>query len=105
MLQYCTWFNRMQPWLVSQPQKASISKIDCVSSSSNCLEFLISTAILLESETNVQGHKMTDWDCGAKEEELAGRCFLQEVSMNKSWWKLGHWIQYSSLYLQLNALC
>ena len=86
MLQYCTWFNRMQPWLVSQPQKASIARIYCVSSSSsNYLEFLISTAVLLESETNVQGHKLIDWDCSAKEEELADRCLLQEVSMNKSW--------------------
>ena len=43
--------------VVSQPQKVCISRFDCVSSSpSNCVDFLISTAVSLEL-----GYKCTGW--------------------------------------------
>ena len=53
--------------------------------------------------TNIQGGEITD--CSTKEEELAGWCLLQEVTMNKSLRQLGLWIQNSSLHLHLNPLC
>ena len=45
---------------------------------------------------------MTDFI--AKEEELAGQCLLQEVSLDRSLRQLEHWIQYPRLHLHLNAL-
>ena len=44
-------------------------------------------------------------DCSAKEEELAGRCLFQEVSLDRCLQQLEHWIQHPHLHLHLNALC
>ena len=47
--------------VISQPQKVCIARFNCVSSSlSNCLDFLISTAVLLELEYNCMGW-WSDW--------------------------------------------
>ena len=88
--------------MVSQLQKVCVARIGCVSSSpSNCLDFLISTAVLPESK-----YKCTRWwsELLTKEEQLTGWGLLQEVSLDRSLQQVWHSIQYLRLHLHLNAL-
>ena len=71
------------PDVTSQPQKLCIARFECVSSSlSNYLDFLISTAVLLELEYKCTGGETVDWS--ARDEELKKRWRSRSVSSPKS---------------------